>query len=299
MNCFGTYTIKIGNSEFEFDGPISDINDENFLQNFIQTLNDYKIKDPELFNQFNNKLNNLYNFSNEKENKIKKYQNPDLLYIIQNNLKSLGVEMIISTSEDFRKEGFDSKAKAAVKNGKIYVLKNSFEVSDVIHELSHLLFSVLKIKDFKSYESLIRTLYQHPIVKNLYKKSIDKSDSLYSENFELDKQEEAVVMFIEYISSGKEFQREINDIDVVNFLNEKLEPIIKEVLGVTKYPGLITFFNSLIEDIPNYGSELFKLPKMDSTGFVKYQDDAKKSAQISNYINSLIKNKIIKEGDCQ
>lgn len=38
---------------------------------------------------------------------------------------------------------------------------------------------------------------------------------------------------------------------------------------------------------------------MDSTGFIKYQDDAKKSAQISNYINSLIKNKIIKEGDCQ
>ena len=106
MNCFGTYTIKIGNSEFEFDGPISDINDENFLQNFIQTLNDYKIKDPELFNRFNDKLNNLYDFSNEKENKIKKYQNPDLLYIIQNNLKSLGVEMIISTSEDFRKEGF-------------------------------------------------------------------------------------------------------------------------------------------------------------------------------------------------
>ena len=103
MNCFGTYTIKIGNSEFEFDGPISDINDENFLQNFIQTLNDYKIKDPELFNRFNDKLNNLYDFSNEKENKIKKYQNPDLLYIIQNNLKSLGVEMIISTSEDFRK----------------------------------------------------------------------------------------------------------------------------------------------------------------------------------------------------
>lgn len=31
MNCFGTYTIKIGNSEFEFDGPISDVNDENFL----------------------------------------------------------------------------------------------------------------------------------------------------------------------------------------------------------------------------------------------------------------------------
>ena len=87
MNCFGTYTIKIGNSEFEFDGPISDINDENFLQNFIQTLNDYKIKDPELFNRFNDKLNNLYDFSNEKENKIKKYQNPDLLYIIQNNLK--------------------------------------------------------------------------------------------------------------------------------------------------------------------------------------------------------------------
>ena len=67
MNCFGTYTIKIGNSEFEFDGPISDINDENFLQNFIQTLNDYKIKDPELFNRFNDKLNNLYDFSNEKE----------------------------------------------------------------------------------------------------------------------------------------------------------------------------------------------------------------------------------------
>lgn len=31
MNCFGTYTIKIGNSEFEFDGPISNVNDENFL----------------------------------------------------------------------------------------------------------------------------------------------------------------------------------------------------------------------------------------------------------------------------
>lgn len=305
------YKIQINNQTFTLvNNSLQTDVEGNLVENFIKTLqmykdstlDDHKLTYENLTNALQgiDKTNQLSDQQYLNSITLRKEQESDLLPIIQANLKSLGVEMKIVAPKDLQALGLSLDTKAAVKDGVIYVRKDAFKISDTIHELSHLLLGVLKVQNFKTYQNIIYTLSKHPQVEDIYN-SLTKFNA-YSTDFELDKQEEAVVRFLERFVTQEpiteQFQYGNQIIDVADFLDTHLQAITQQVLGITKYPGIVTLFKSLVADIPVFGSSMFIRPKTESTGFIKYKNDAIKSAQISDYIKKLFDRGLIQKGDC-
>lgn len=304
------YTFTLGGKEFKVSSPNK--GGETPLQNFINAIN--ALKESDSFGYENIIALLKAQYSDSKVVKPDARQNRDIPYRIQANLKRYGIEMKVLSQQEWdqfiqsqntgKQTQIASDAKAFFLNGEIYVKQDGFSVGDSIHELSHLILAVMKGLDFNHYKEFIHVMYQHPRVQEIAK-SLENVGT-YSNNYDLDFEEEAVVRHIEGLFTGEEsFQTDFKyngqKIDVAEFLNNNLKESIMKTFGITDYPGISTIFKSLVSDIPVFGSDMFVHRDVSSTGYKKMKQYAIESenihALIDYYSSDAGGNRIIK-GDC-
>lgn len=302
------YKFRIGNKEFEVSSP--NIGGETPLQNFIRAIARLKESDQ---NQYLALIESIQK-KNTDVSKPDARQNSNIPYLIQDNLKKFGINLHVLNKEQWenfcqeqnkdRIVGIDPNAKSFFLDGEIYVRQNGFEVGDAIHELSHLLLAVMRGMDFTQYQNFIHTMYQHPIVQEISKQL--KEIGNYSDNYELDFEEESVVRYIEGLFTGntkfdQTFTVNGTEIDLINFLNDSFKDVVKATFGITNFPGISVLFKSLICDIPEYGSDMFLPRPISTTGYKEMKLKAIEAEGIYaliNFYSSEDGGKKIEKGEC-
>lgn len=305
------YTFTIGNREFKkVSSP--NIEGETSLQNFIRAVSTLKESDPKSFEIFQSLLKAQY----QSDNIIRpdSRQNSNIPYKIKENLKRFGIEMEVLSKEDWikfcndfnkdKKIGIDKNSKSFFLDGTIYVRKDGFSVGDSIHELSHLILAVMRGMDFGSYQRFIHTFYQHPGVQKISKQLTEFGS--YSNNYDLDFEEESVVRYLEGIFTGQEefipnFKVNNTVLDTMQFINDSLKNPIIATFGITEFPGINTIFKSLLSDIPIFGSEMFVHRDISSTGYKEMKQKAIESEGIKaliDFYSSKDGGNIIEKGEC-
>lgn len=308
MACVRTYTLNLNGKTFKVSS--SNIEGEASLTDLLSAINDLRETDYTQFEELTNALNEKIPVIRKPDSR----RNRDLPYLIKDNLKKLGVEMEVLNQdqwdkfcEDYsknKKVKIDHDAKSFFLDGKIYVRQNGFKVEDSIHELSHLLLAVMKSQNFSKYQNFVHTMYKHPKVSEIA--SGIRTIKVYSDNYDLDFEEEAVVRYLEGLLTENtsfipEFEVNGEVIDTVDFLNNSLKPVIQDTFGITYFPGIITFFKSLVKDIPEYGSTIFTAKNQSSIGYKQMKQQAIKSQQVSaliNYYSSEEGGNLIQKGEC-
>lgn len=299
------YTIDINNQRFKISSPEN--GGETPLQNLLIGISQLKNNDPKEYKKF------ITAFTETRTNpKIKKpdhTQNKKIPDLIKANLSKSGITMHVLTEQEWAEKiqeiGADPNARSYFYNGEIYVRREKFSVDDAIHELSHLILAVMKAQDFSKYRSFINTFYNHDGVQEIAKNL--KKFGRYSQDFELDFKEEAIVRYLEGIFTGDEsyIQQMIIDgeeVDTLNYLNNVFRDTIKTTFGIQYFPGVGTFFKTLLSDVPQYGSDMFTLRPMESIGFHDLKFKAIEATNISALINYYLSDEgghKIQEGPCQ
>lgn len=286
---------------FEFDKHVfnvssSNIEGETQIQSFIRAIENLKESQPSDWTNLVNLLQSTYNVGHQPDER----HNRNIPFMIKNNLQKVGIQMEVLNELNWHKfceeqsVGRDIKinpnSQSFVLDGVIYVRQLGFKTTDTLHELSHFLLAVLRASKngFEKYKSFINTLYCHPEVQKIAKTI--QLNTVYSGQQELDFEEEAVVRYLELLFEDKinfDLTFEVNNqkIDLVDLLNDTFQETIENTFGITKYPGFITMFKSLISETVNYGNNGFELPKMSTIGYMEAKKQATESARISALIN--------------
>lgn len=307
MACFRNYKLNVKGQEFEISSPTA--GGEISSLELFTAIRNLKDTDPK-------KYEDLLNALSEKDQKVHKptsSRNRDIPYLIQKNLRKVGIDMKVFNEEEWiqfcenynqdKEVKINTDAKSFVLDGIIYVRSNGFKVEDSIHELSHLLLAIMRGDDFKQYQIFIHTFFQHPEVQKIASEL--QSVGTYSDNYNLNFEEEAIVRYIEnlfsmeYITSDQ-FIANGEKFDTIDFLNKGFKDIITKTFGISKYPGIITLFKSLVRDIPEHGGDMFDIYTV-STGYIEMKRKAIEAQRINtliDYYTSDDGGNLIQKGKC-
>lgn len=224
-------------------------------------------------------------------------QRNDFQYIVQRNLQSLGVQIVIDDATRWQY----GNSNAVAVNGVIHLKKGSTDITAPVHELSHLIMSVFKLTEFNKFQNFLIKLQDTTTFATILDKVRQMPE--YANLSDLDMEEEAFARYIELLAEDKVDYNETVEINdeqesVIDYVSKQLAPVIQMSFGLSSAPNVLNFFKSTIANIPTFGTKLFFPQKMESTGFIRYQEYAENNAKIVSTIQEWVKKKILKKVDC-
>lgn len=303
MACFN---INIGGEMFNISSPYTEFTGDTFAQTLAYAAE----QDPELAQQLLSAINRLE--SRNKPRKLKVQDNPNIPYIIQANLESLGVQMEVHQTQeswnDFcaKNKIKNPKAKAFLHNGVIHVKRGEFKVSDAMHEFSHLILAYLKATDIEKYQTFLNTMSTNPIVKELIDSYKGTAHSY------MDIQEEAVVSYIEmWFDEDANIEVDKQTVtfngypyDGVQFMGFYLQSAIKDLFGlkISNLP-IMSFFSSLLmdvgaEDNKQFGCSLFTGKVLPNTGYSINKNQVVRAQQTKAVLDYFVDKEYLIKTEC-
>lgn len=296
------YTFKLGNQTYTIKNSITDENQAGSKEAFLVALQLTKHSDPVIYQELCEALLDWKSASSAKA--LTPIQDKEIAHTISDNLERYGIKMHVKESrrewEEFcASHNISPNAKSFVLDGEIYTSKDNFHVADAMHELTHIILAYMQVKYPELYDELLTTVTQHPEVKKILD-ALDKVDGYNKNNVRAFK-EEALIRFIESwyngaAPSGRVVTPNGESIDVVQYLNTALQQGIVEVFGIDgkNYNGVIDLFNSLLADIPKYGSTLFTGRPITQTGYSQYKEQIKKRHGVDRLIDYYLSKEALK-----
>lgn len=280
MNC---YKFKVGDTEISIPTEGKPLSWDNIIASLLET-------DQKIIQQIIDAVEN-YNYNKKKDlPKITDLDKREALNIIAGHLRDIGIT--VHFVSDMRAEGFPNNTDAAVKNGEIYLTYNS-SVSSPMHEFLHLVFSVMKYDNHKKFIDLMTTISQIQEVQQIRQ----ELGTEYEGMLDSDIQEEAFVRYMSGILEGKyEISNEFDQI--YDEINNVLSPFIQKTFGLDEIVDLIDFLKSPFSDLIKQGSNLFIQKNLETTGYSDQKYKVELVGKIMNYIQYLVNQGNIQEGDC-
>lgn len=287
MACEFKISLNTGKGVEEITLPSPTViseNQEEAVRQFLDALKAHPAKA--------NKLVQLIDESllNQRKTPLKEVDLYCALNIIADNIRQLGVDVQLVEDYQMKQIGFPEGTEAGVAEGKIYINTSVATTTAPLHEFTHLIFGVMKADKYSDFSRAMEIITKIPQFQEIYK----NLPAEYNHFMELDRKEEAFVRLIEGIIDNKLSYEIIPEYDELNNI------MVKHLQNTFGLENVIDFISYLKGPLSQIGSDskLLKPKKIAKTGYSDYQQKVIKSAKVMNYIESLIKEGIITEGEC-
>lgn len=239
-----------------------------------------------------NKLVQLIDESvlNQRKTPLKEVDLYSALNIIADNMRTLGVDVQLVEDYQMKSLGFPESTEAGVAEGKIYINTSAATTTAPLHEFTHLVFGVMKADSYSDFMRAMEIVSKVP----QFQEMLRSLPTEYLHFMDLDRKEEAFTRLIEAIIDNKVSYEVIPEYDELNAIMVKH---LEKTFGLEGVIDFISYLQGPLSQIGN-DSSLLKPKKIAKTGYSDYQYKVVQSAKVMNYIESLIKEGIITEGEC-
>lgn len=297
------YFFNLNGKDFKITTPtnLQDFAPDSW-QAFLVSLAELKKSDPEQYNQF---YQALLDHATWSSNSLDRRNNKEIANCIAANLEQYGIKMVTHDAEEWEElrkaNNIDPNgtAQALVLDDTIHVKKDSFKVSDAMHELSHLILAYMRVKNMGAYRNFITRMTAIPAVAKILQEEVKELNNYSGLDIELG--EEAVVRYLSGLFTEGPVDASIYSDDIIEFVNTALQSYIIEMFGLSgsDYPGVMDFMSSLLADLPaKFGASIFKSYGIEETGFSKDRAQVKRRMQMKTFIDYLVSNDRLEKTEC-
>lgn len=196
--------------------------------------------------------------------------------------KSFGTNIISNTQEEINKlaetNHFNANGvRAFVLDGQIHINSNNADLSDLFHEISHIIMGIMKVQDFNSYQKFINDFR----TKKDFSKQYDYVNRVYNNFAEQDKLEECVAnMIASKIFNSSSLAKVLLDSKVFS------EAVIDE------YREIFKDFTNMLQPTNSGGLSI-------STLFEQSKEQIQQNMRLTTFIQDNIDKGIIQELNCE
>ena len=196
--------------------------------------------------------------------------------------KTFGTSIVSNTQEEINKlaetNNFNANGvRAFVLDGQIHINSNNADLSDLFHEISHIIMGIMKVQDFDSYQKFINSFK----TKKNFSKQYEYVNRVYNNFAEQDKLEECVAnMIASKIFNSSSLAKVLLDSKVFS------EAVIDE------YREIFKDFTNMLQPTNSGGLSI-------STLFEQSKEQIQQNMRLTTFIQDNIDKGIIQELNCE
>lgn len=196
--------------------------------------------------------------------------------------KAFGTSIIPNTQEEVNKLAADNNfssngVRAFILDGQIHINSNNANLSDLFHEISHIIMGIMKVQDFNSYQRFINSFR----TKKDFSKHYDYINRVYKNFAQQDKLEECVAnMIASKIFNSSSLAKVLLDSNVFS------EQVINE------YREIFKDFTNMLQPTNSGGLNI-------STLFSQSKEQIQQNMRLTTFIQDNIDKGIIQELNCE
>ena len=196
--------------------------------------------------------------------------------------KAFGTSIISNTQEEINKLADDNHfnangVRAFVLDGQIHINSNNANLSDLFHEISHIIMGIMKVQDFNNYQRFINSFR----TKKDFSKHYDYINRVYKNFAYQDKLEECVAnMIASKIFNSSSLAKVLLDSNVFS------EQVINE------YREIFKDFTNMLQPTNSGGLNI-------STLFNQSKEQIQQNMRLTTFIQDNIDKGIIQELNCE